>query len=303
MKRLFLFLLFVFVPNISFALSDGCVDPKNYNFDRRCYVTDVEKTKFPYNTIVKINDNATGVIIGPNTILTCRSCVNPENNKTENISVEFYTSDGKVHFGTVDLMPDSSDFKSEWAIIDTPYTFSGPFMDISNNHIAQNMGSIGFSFLKVLNDEEADIAKSEYIKILKKYQGKTTKFERIQKSISELEGRLKKLQCKTPTDKSCVMCSDGEGCIFNDFNNMKKQFGCNIVVAQANYDETDCLAGDKGSPLIDGDGFSIKGIIFTNNIFFNYLFRESSSLRIESFYDEVQNYLRLREAFRLTIGM
>ena len=295
MKHVFAFLLLIFMPTVVLA-DDACINPQDFSWDKRCYVTRGEKMDFPYNRIVRINDNATGTIIGPNTILTCRSCVNPEVYSRGKIDVEFYTSDGNVHYGTVTMMPSEFGAESEWAIIDTKEDiFDGPFLNVADNPNALNKMGIGFSSLKILSDEELIIVKSEYDKIIRKHKGKTVTPERIQKIISELDERLKKHKCKSSTDKSCVNCNNGHLCIFDDFDNMKKQYDCEISGGQPGYLYSNCVAGDMGSPLVDVNNGNLLGIVFTKSMFFINVLNYTLATKPSFYYENVKKYLERQQ--------
>ena len=150
MKHVFAFLL-LFIPNVVLA-DDACTNPIDYTLDRRCYVTNSEKMDFPYNTVVRIGDVATGTIIGPNLILTCRSCVNPEQYNTYHGDIEFYTSDNQRHIARELFTPTDQTPESEWALLKTKDTFEMPFLEVSHSHDASNLEQIGFSALKILSE-------------------------------------------------------------------------------------------------------------------------------------------------------
>lgn len=69
------------LPSIAMA-TDGCVHPEQYTIDRRCYVTDVQKERLPYNTVVALVEDGikycTGTIIkdenGDLYVYTARLC-------------------------------------------------------------------------------------------------------------------------------------------------------------------------------------------------------------------------------------
>ena len=291
MKKLIAFLMFIF-PTFCFGNNDACTTPNEHIIDKRCYVTRGEITEYPYNTIVRIGNVATGTIIGPNTILTCRSCVNPERYSTNHGDIEFYTSDKERHVGKVVVMPTEQNTMSEWAVMKTEDTFDGPFMEVADSTKDLGVSQIGYSALKILSDAEVGIVKSEYSKIVKKYAGKTITPERVNRLISELENRLEKRACKASSDKSCMSCATSTKCIFLDFNNMKKQAGCAIIHGQPRYLQTSCYAGDMGSPLIVKDNKEIIGITFTQNAFFMDGMGLPMATRPEFYHKEVNRYLK-----------
>lgn len=291
MKKLTIFLMLL-LPTFCFGANDACTTPNEHRVDTRCYVTRGELSEFPYNTIIRIGDIATGTIIGPSTILTCRSCVNPERYTTNHGDIQFYTSDGERHVSKVVVMPTEQNTTSEWAVLKTEDIFDGPFMDVTDSTNDLGVSQIGYSALKILSDSEIDIVKSEYSKIVKKYVGKAITPERVNRLISELENRLEKRACKTSSDKSCMNCATNIKCIFHDFNNMKKQSECAIIHGQPRYLQTSCYAGDMGAPLIGKDNKEIIGIIFTQNAFFMDSMGLPMATRPEFYHKNVNRYLK-----------
>ena len=89
-KRIFAVLLLVIVPNFCFGEWVGA-------HDGRRYVTDAEKSVYPYNKVVKLGSDkddswSTGFFVSPHVILTCRHCISDVGDDNK---VDFYTSDGE----------------------------------------------------------------------------------------------------------------------------------------------------------------------------------------------------------------
>ncbi|MBO4745587.1 MAG: hypothetical protein J5613_00760, partial [Alphaproteobacteria bacterium] len=73
MKKIikFSFLLFLLCSPMMAGAADYCTNPDEYTVDRRCYVTEEQKTQKPYNSVVALIDGGgiycTGTVVTPGT--------------------------------------------------------------------------------------------------------------------------------------------------------------------------------------------------------------------------------------------
>ena len=257
MKRIFTFLLLLIIPTIGYSSMLGDVD-------NRRYVTDEEKTSFPYNTIVRIETStgsSTGTIVAPNVILTCKHCVQSAG---KNGSVNLYLPDGQQKKGVVWHYPDEKTIANDYALV----VFDGydvkSFLNVNDIAVPDdNVSRIGYDFLKILGNDEISIAKKVLSDVIKR-NGNVTN-ENLHKVVFEWEKELQKYRCSSDTDTNCIKCADNESCVFGDGARMKVQKSCSLTKIQKVDSKntmliSDCAGspGASGGPLIDSD---VKKII------------------------------------------
>ena len=68
MKKYAISSLLFLMPFVAMAADDHCTKPDEYTIDKRCYVTDEQKSQKPYNSVVQViipdkNGICTGTIV------------------------------------------------------------------------------------------------------------------------------------------------------------------------------------------------------------------------------------------------
>lgn len=255
-----IFLLFLcLVPRLCFADWIGASD-------KRRYVTAEEKSQFPYNNVVQIvtgDGVSTGTIIAPNVILTCGHSVADVG---LNNSVQYYTTDGQMHTGTVWYYKDGSAVADDYALIVSKDSFDGHFLNIPDTNIAEsNAMRIGYDSLKVLTNNEIKVVKDTFVQFLSEYK---LNAENAYDALDEIDDLLKNKDCSKYTDKTkCVNCSGHDYCIFGDYDNLKVQDSCSAnqirpVETGGKFLVTNCglSTGGSGSPLIDSNRKNMIGM-------------------------------------------
>lgn len=231
--------------------------------DTRRYVTNTEKTQFPYNTVVRFDEQGntgTGTFVSDDVILTCRHVVDDVG---VGQVIDYYTSDGKKHMGYVAAYPSRDDSLSDFAIVVDENAFSGRVLELADAaRTDNNLMMIGYDSLKPLSDSELGVIKKIYRDWLAE-NGKITP-ENAMRAIVEIELVLKEnYACNSPGQQDCVNCADDDMyCIFNDDRNMKVREGCGIINASDSRIHTDCpgAPGASGAALISSDRNTILGI-------------------------------------------
>lgn len=234
--------------------------------DKRRYVTDTEKSEFPYNNVVKIvtNDSvSTGIIIAPQIILTSGHGVADVG---LNNYIAYYTTDGQAHTGKVWYYKYSSAVTDDYALILTNDIFSEPFFNIPNSNVTEsNAMRIGYDSLKVLSNDEIKVVKDTFVNFLSGYK---LTAENAYDAMDEIDELLKNKDCRKTSDKmNCVHCSGGNDCIFGDYDNLKVQESCSAnnfrsVDTGGKFLVTNCGAsvGGSGSPILDASHKNIIGM-------------------------------------------
>lgn len=257
MKRIFAFLLFLIMPTFVDA------DMVGYSGDKRRYVTDEEKSQFPYNTVVSIAEG-TGTFVSEDVILTCRHVV-----KDIGVGnyVDYSTTDGKKGSGLVYLYPKDETKNNDFAFVVDRNSFSGSLLGVSPiSKRSDNLMVIGYDILKPLSDEELKIIKNLYTDLIKQH-GKIKSVEEAFDIMLVLESDLKNnYACSSSNQTNCVHCSNDDFyCIFNDSDNMKVREGCKVIDIDTTKGllHTDCPGsmGMSGSAIIDINTKQIIGIM------------------------------------------
>ena len=191
MKKIYFSLFLLFVPFLSMAADDGCSPSLLlYTIDRRCYVTDEQKKKSPYNAVVALIDNegdayCTGTVMkhsstGKLYVRTAKHCVIDSFDNIEKqlniraVSNRTYTADF-VEAGDFTTVGGEKNLTGDWAF----YKINGKYDDgsVSRTH---NTGAsffnlnkvnyearlVGHGCLKIMSDAEIHNFKQAYIEYL-----------------------------------------------------------------------------------------------------------------------------------------
>lgn len=148
--------LITLIPTICFGLDDACTKPKEFTIDKRCYVTEDQKTTYPYNTVVALigaseKPYCTGTIIkgkdnSPKVIYTAKHCTDNNDDKLADETITIKTQDGATYKATnKDILPTEAYgnyniakdnlYSGDWAkyeLVDAPYDL--PFTTFTSRH-------------------------------------------------------------------------------------------------------------------------------------------------------------------------
>ena len=179
----------IFMPSVSMA-ADHCTNPKEYTVDKRCYVTEAQKRRKPYNAVVALYDDewgeyCTGTIVkgpkGKPYLYTAKHCTDDENDMVRS-ELKIKLQDGrklsarKYKVGNYNTKT-GENVNGDWAIYiivnsDVPMveksskwafgiTLLEPYYDAT---------SVGYGALKIMSDAEIAEFKSRYLTYLKDEQ-------------------------------------------------------------------------------------------------------------------------------------
>lgn len=164
-KKILVFLSLFVVPTFCWAVgNDSCTNPKEYTIDKRCYVTEEQKSQKPYNAVVSLKKGfCTGTIVNINDVAyvyTAKHCVdNDEDNEPDDKIVvrlqnglNFYAYKDNVG----DYMLETHDNRSgDWAIYRMKKSVNElPFVYIIHNSGSYHVRLVEYGTLKVLSDAE-----------------------------------------------------------------------------------------------------------------------------------------------------
>ena len=258
MKRLFVILTLMFIPYF------GYCDMVGWSGDTRRYVTEEEKTQFPYNTVVRIYGNGisgTGTFVSEDVILTCAHVA--EDAKDSAKHFDYYTSDGRKHSGTVGAYVENYSDTEDFAFAYDVNAFNGhSLLSLSPNaRYSNNLMVIGYDNLKPLSKDELTVVKQVYTNWIRT-NGKITNKNAI-KAMARVNNVLKReYACSSGRQTNCVHCFDDEiYCIFGDSKNMKVRTGCRVTRIDDEI-HTNCpgSTGSSGSAIIDANSNEIIGV-------------------------------------------
>ena len=186
-KKLFVFLS-LFLSANSFG-ADHCTNPTEYTIDERCYVTDEQKERKPYNSVVALIDDdefiyCTGTIVqgenGKPYVYTAKHCILDENNLVQS-TLRIKLQDGtelnvtKNKVGDFDIATDGNE-SGDWAVYSINKTDVPMVEKIFQLRVdglglklpmLSNIKLVGYGTLKIMSDKEITEFKDKYIAYLK----------------------------------------------------------------------------------------------------------------------------------------
>ena len=257
MKLLMAFLSLIFIPTLCFG------DMVGFSGDTRRYVTDEEKSQFPYNSVVRLVNNdgvGTGTFVSESVILTCRNVVDGigiDNN------INYSMSGGNRRTGFVAEYTEDKNKATDYSIIVDKGAFTGSVLPVSDvSKQSDNLMVIGYDNLKPLSNDELKIIKQLYYMWLVEHDDLTAK--NANQAMQDIDDKLKKdYACSSDNTTDCVRCSNnGQNCIFGDNNNMKVRNGCKIsYVGDRLYTNCPVTPGALGAAMIDTNTKQIVGVL------------------------------------------
>ena len=257
MKRIFAFLLLLFLPTLVWA------DMVGYSGDTRRYVTDEEKYQYPYNTVVRVagkDGYGTGTFVSKDVILTCRNIIN---GALVDSDVNYITANGQRRTGFVAQVMQDKNKENDYAVIVDKGAFGGDVLPVAAiSKQSNNLTVIGYDNLKPLNANELNIVKQLYQMWLAKNEGLTV--NNANQAMVDIDKQIKEdYVCSSNKKENCIKCSgNGDGCIFSDGNKMKVRNGCKInYIGNQLYTNCSVPPGAIGAAMIDADSKQIVGIL------------------------------------------
>ena len=191
-KRIIMFLSCLI---ISFNLwaKDACTNPNEYTVDKRCYVTDEQKTEKPYNAVVAlVNGNdiyCTGTIVSKDNKLylyTAKHCTDINEDNLSDSSLRIKMQNGKKltvsknNVGSNNLSDNHLVSQGDWGIYDIE-TKDVDSVNITTNkkisdrnkinevyEAAYDTRVVGYGLVKIMSDAEIQKFKDNYVSWLKK---------------------------------------------------------------------------------------------------------------------------------------
>ena len=160
--KLFLLVLFL-LPTFSMA-HDSCTNPKEYTIDKRCYVTEEQKSQTPYNAVVSLKKGfCTGTIVNINDVAyvyTAKHCVDNDGDNEPDDRIVVGLQSGLNFYAYKDNVGDyvlgtQGNRSGDWAIYRMNKSVNElPFVYIRHNSGSYHVRLIGYGTLKVLSDLE-----------------------------------------------------------------------------------------------------------------------------------------------------
>lgn len=245
------------MPTLCFALSDACTNHSDYTIDKRCYVTEEQKQKKPYNAVVAFLDNTnfiycTGTIIEKENelfVYTAKHCLHNKNK--HKISLQNGIKINAYKFETGNFYTKNKELiniDGDYAILKLKSDEKNiPYVKIAENHESDNARVTGYGILKIMSDKEIRYFKQQYITYLK------GKFPDIIDASVEISKRNKDAVKWIKTRDFKSEFAD----VFKD-----KQLKVSVCTYSKTGKMSDCQGwhGDSGSGIFDVNG-NIMGIV------------------------------------------
>ena len=180
-KHIITYLLF-FIPLVAGA-DDHCTNPDKYTVDKRCYVTEEQKTQKPYNSVVQViipdkNGICTGTIVkekdGVPYLFTAQHCVWIYGKKGVFEDAKIKLENGDTEY---DVAPYAYDkvyngsyitYGRDWIVYKLPEDKKEDFLKIAtertnkNPNVKSEARLVGYGDLKIMSDEEIMNLKNAY---------------------------------------------------------------------------------------------------------------------------------------------
>jgi len=274
MKKIFLFFLCVLLP-VELVAMDHCTNPNKYTVDKRCYVTESQGTKKPFNAVVALvypvvtrllhgQDDipyCTGTMVklddGKPYLFTAKHCTDVAsvlfNDGKSNNTLRIRLLDGTkktvthVRDGEYNIKQDTNR-AGDYAIYALDADDNIKTVDVSKRKASQNHKAsiIGYGMLKIMSDAEIRNFKTKYKKFLKDNY-------RINVNYTDADGieisaANKYIQQFINTDYGRSILSDGT---------KLKMSECRYV--EGLEDGCQVWSGNSGGGIFDADG-NIMGI-------------------------------------------
>lgn len=176
-KKILVFLSLFVVPTFCWAFGDdSCTNPKEYTIDKRCYVTDEQKSQKPYNAIVSLKKGfCTGTIVNINDVAyvyTAKHCVDNDGDNEPDDKIVVKLQNGLNFYAYKDNVGDymfetHGSRSGDWAIYRMKKSVKElPFVNIRHNGGNYHARLVGYGTLKVLSDLEIAEFRRLYLEYL-----------------------------------------------------------------------------------------------------------------------------------------
>lgn len=186
MKKYAITSLLFLTPFVAMA-ADHCTNPNEYTIDRRCYVTDEQKTQKPYNAVVKVdgrNGTCTGEVIkgedGKTYLYTAKHCADSEikHNDIEEFEAATDLSIRSQNGLYVKVKPyvlggdtaENTGTEDDWAVYEFKNDDEKNFKSVAlekSSKTESDVKVVGYGGLKVMSDKEISDLHMSYINYLK----------------------------------------------------------------------------------------------------------------------------------------
>ncbi len=181
MKKYAISSLLFLMPFVAMAADDHCTKPDEYTIDKRCYVTDEQKSQKPYNSVVQViipdkNGICTGTIVkekdGKPYLYTAKHCILQTIRTTfDTIIIKLEKDDAKYELtehvdGKYWGRPET--YGDDWSVYKLPEDKNEDFLKIAIEKTIKSPGVkysarvVGYGALKVMSDKEIHDFKQEY---------------------------------------------------------------------------------------------------------------------------------------------
>ncbi|MBO4745589.1 MAG: trypsin-like serine protease [Alphaproteobacteria bacterium] len=285
----FVFLSFLLCAPVVAGAADHCTNPNEYTVDRRCYVTDAQKTQKPFSSVVALFEKGdiycTGTLVRTYDkgimVYTAKHCVTDDSEQINKQKITVLLQNGQeldaklVDSGKVAYGAD------DWAIYYITNNLTFQLMENVEPVVLRrsqllpmsNVSVVGYGSLKVVSDKEIAEFKQKYFDYL----------------VQEVGANL---TVTTPQEKSTLYGIESDGSVRISHNLLKKWwadmmgkggetrryiidlFWNNFVLKVSNciynsYGDTHCQGwgGNSGGPWFDSEN-NLAGITSGGNFIF-----------------------------------